>query len=276
MRRYFAGLLSLTLVLAGCGKSDDNKPTASNDSGTKSDSTKSTKDKDKDVSATKVEGWGNVKGQVVFVGDPPKQAELNVDKDKEACLAHGPLLDQKYVVDKDTKGVEYAVVWLTNPDGALPIKPELKEIKDKVVKLDQPTCQFIPHVLAMREGQELEVKNSAKISHNTSVNGGTLGPNFNEIIPPGETRTVKNFKAGLVNVSCTIHGWMKGYIRVFKHPYFAVTDAKGNFEIKDAPAGTWNLVVWQEDKGWVNGGKDGQPITIKKGETTTEKIDLKP
>ena len=53
------------------------------------------------------------------------------------------------------------------------------------------------------------------------------------------------------------------------------TDEKGNFEIKDAPAGTWNLVVWQEDKGLVK-GNDGQPITIKPGETTTEKVEMKP
>jgi len=279
MRRYFAGLVGLSLVLAGCGKTED-KAAKNDDAGTtKVEAVKPKKGGDKDTSATtKVEGWGNVKGQVVFVGDPPKPAELKVDKDQDACLAHGPLLDQKYVVDKDTKGVRYAVVWLAAPKGSLPIKPELKDAKPKKHERDQPTCQFEPHVMAIREGDEVVAKNTAKVPHNINVVGGVLGPNLNQIIQPGKDIEVKDFKASNapVNISCTIHGWMKGYIRVFKHPYFAVTDAKGNFEIKDAPAGTWNLVVWQEEKGWGNGGKEGQPITIKPGETVTEKIDLKP
>ena len=61
---------------------------------------------------------------------------------------------------------------------------------------------------------------------------------------------------------------MSGYIRVFKHPYFAVTDEDGRFDIKGAPAGKWNLVVWQENTGWVKGGKNGTPITIEADKTT--------
>ena len=50
-------------------------------------------------------------------------------------------------------------------------------------------------------------------------------------------------------MSCSIHGSMKSWMRVFNHPYFAVTDANGNFEIKNAPAGKLNLVSWQESTG---------------------------
>jgi plastocyanin len=276
MRRYFAGLLSLTLVLAGCGKTEDNKTAKNDDSGTKVESVKPKGDKGSSET-TKVEGWGNVKGQVVWAGDKlPERAPLKVDKDQDACLVKGPLLDQKYVVDKDSKGVEFTVVWLAPAKGALPIKPELKDAKPKKHELDQPTCQFEPHVMAIREGDEIVAKNTAKVPHNINVVGGTLGPNLNQIIAPGKDLDIKDFKASStpVSVSCTIHGWMKGYIRVFKHPYFAVTDAKGNFEIKDAPAGTWRLIAWQ-DEGWVN-GKDGQEITIKPGDTATAKIELKP
>ena len=65
---------------------------------------------------------------------------------------------------------------------------------------------------------------------------------------------------------------MRANIRVFDHPYFAVTNEKGEFEIKDAPAGKYRLVIWQ-DKGWVvteNGklGKFGIPIEIAADKTT--------
>jgi plastocyanin len=280
MRRYFAGIVGLSLVLAGCGKDDTKTSSPTTEAGNPT-AGKPGKGSDTSSETTKPAGWGSVKGQVVFVGDPPKPTELKVDKDQDTCHHEGgaPLLDQKYVVNKDTKGVQYAVVWLAAAKGKLPIKPELKEVSPKTIELDQPDCQFKPHVMGLRVGQELVAKNPAKISHNTKLECRPLGPDKNELIAAGKELVVPaaDFHAGtVVNVSCTIHGWMKGYIRVFDHPYFKVTDEKGNFEIKDAPAGTWKLIVWQEEKGWVN-GKDGQEITIKPGDTTDAgKIDLKP
>ncbi len=234
--------------------------------------------------AARAEGWGTIKGQVVWAGgNVPAREELKVDKDQEACLAHGPLLSEKYVVDPKTKGVRWVVVWLAdpnNPRATPPIKPELKEIKPKRVVVDQPTCQFEPHVLALREGQVLDVRNPAKVAHNVLVTSAGAGPNLNQIVPPGKDLEIPDFKAGRTasNIVCSIHGWMKGYVWTFNHPYFAVTDEHGNFEIKDAPAGTWNLVLWQEEKGWVTAGlRKGVPITVPAGGTADlGKIELKP
>ena len=69
-------------------------------------------------------------------------------------------------------------------------------------------------------------------------------------------------------VNCGIHGWMKGFIWVFDNPYFAVTDADGKFEIKNAPSGPVNLVVWQEEAGYGEGGKNGKTIQINPDITT--------
>ena len=69
---------------------------------------------------------------------------------------------------------------------------------------------------------------------------------------------------------------MKGYLFVFEHPYFAVTDDNGQFEIKLAPAGPVNIVLWHEETGWVVGRK-GKAIEIKAGaETDLGKIEVKP
>jgi hypothetical protein len=128
----------------------------------------------------------------------------------------------------------------------------------------------------MREGQTLVFKNSAAIPHNTKIDGELSdNPSLNQSIPPGKHLDVTGFKAtkaSAIPLSCTAHGWMSGYIRVYNHPYFAVTDADGKFEIKDAPAGKFRLVVWQEKVGWVVGdkapSKNGKPIEIKAGEPT--------
>ncbi len=69
---------------------------------------------------------------------------------------------------------------------------------------------------------------------------------------------------------------MKSWVRIFDHPYFALTDEDGKFEIKNAPAGKYNLVMWQGGVGWVNGGKNGQTIEIPAGGTVEVNEKLKP
>ena len=58
-------------------------------------------------------------------------------------------------------------------------------------------------------------------------------------------------------MKCNIHPWMKAYIAVFAHPYFAVTAADGSFDLKNVPPGTYTLVAWHELY-----GSSEQPVTI--------------
>jgi hypothetical protein len=227
------------------------------------------------VGALQAEGWGTIKGQVVWAGDKvPERAPLKVDKDQNDCLKNGPLLDDKLVVNPKNKGVRWAAVYLMSAGGfkkAIPIHPSLKEIKKKVVEIDQPCCLFEPHMMALRQGQTLVVKNSAAISHNVKVDPE---PSINQIVPPGGQLKLEDLKARALplSIACNIHGWMTGKVFVLPHPYFAVTDENGHFEIKDAPAGDFRLVVWHEEVGWAAGdgkpSKQGKKITIKYKETT--------
>jgi hypothetical protein len=234
----------------------------------------------------RAEGWGTIKGQVVWDGGAvPKPVVLNVDKDKEHCLSKGEILKEEYVVNPKNNGVKWVAVYLMSVDGLtkdIPIHPSLEKIEKPVVELDQPCCKFEPHMLALREGQTLLVKNSSPIAHNVNVTGGGI-PNFNQILPPGGQIKVADAKARPmpINVACNIHGWMSGKIFVLKNPYFAVTNDDGKFEIKNAPAGEYRLVAWHEGMGWVLGDKEpnkkGKKITIKDGGTTDlDKIPLKP
>lgn len=225
--------------------------------------------------------WGAIKGQVIFGGDQlPTPQALDVNKDKEHCLAQGKIFREEWVIDKDSKGVKWVFVWLAPPAGKkLPIHPSLKEPKEKQVTVDQPCCAFVPHALALRQGQELLVKNSSPIPHNVKWTGF---PPFNEsgnvIVPPGKSHTITGLRPQKVAlpIECNIHPWMKGWARVFPHPYFALTDAKGNFEIKDAPAGDWQVIMWHESAGWV-AGKDGKKVAVKAGAATDlGKVPAKP
>jgi hypothetical protein len=242
-----------------------------------------------DSSAVEGQGWGTVKGQIVFGGDKiPDNPPANVDKDKDACLSKGPILKNDLIVNKKNKGIRWALVWLTDENDAkstkeIPTHPSLKKIAPKV-EIDQPCCEFEPRVMGIQEGQDLVIKNSMSIAHNTYMNGGLLGPNINPLIPAKGDYVVakEKLKARYMPLlyTCSIHGWMRGYLGIFKHPYFVVTDADGNFTLKNAPAGKYRLMVWHE-QGWVINGpspdKRGRVIDIKaNGTTNVGKISFVP
>jgi hypothetical protein len=44
----------------------------------------------------------------------------------------------------------------------------------------------------------------------------------------------------------TIHPWMKAYLGVFEHPYFALSGADGRFTLKDLPPGEYTIKAWHE------------------------------
>jgi hypothetical protein len=223
-----------------------------------------------------------VKGTVVWAGPAvPAQAPLAVTKDQQACLAKGPILNEEVVVNPTNKGMANVFVWITDANGGKPPVPTaLAKPKVKEVELDQPTCAFEPHALAMQEGQTLIAKNSAPVAHNVNWLGSPAkNPGGNKIIPSGKEERISNLKADKkpVAVSCNIHPWMKAWVRVFDHPYYAVTDKDGNFEIKDAPAGKFKIWYWS-DTGWKDGAKgaNGFPIEIKASGTDLGKVEWKP
>jgi hypothetical protein len=227
--------------------------------------------------------WGTVKGQVVFGGaaiPEPKPVDVNNNQDKQHCLSQGSLLSDEWVVNKENKGVRWAFVWLAPATSSEPLRvhPSLKEIPKKEVEIDQPCCKFIPHALGLRQGQELLAKNSAPVAHNINWTG-LKNPGGNQLLPAGKSFTITNLVADRfpVKLACNIHPWMSAWIRVFDHPYFAVTDENGKFEIKLAPAGNYRLVSWQEVVGFGPGGRLGVPVTLRGGaDTDVGKLELKP
>jgi len=220
--------------------------------------------------------WGTVKGKVVWGGAKvPERTEIKVTVDQAHCLAKGKLLDEDLVVNAKNKGVKWVIVWLAADaeGGAPPIHPSLKDPKNKKVELDQPMCMFMPRAMAIQQGQDVHVKNSAPVNHNIQwVGDGVNNEGGNVTLPPGKEYTIKDLQAQPLPLTmrCNVHPWMSGRLAVFAHPYYAITDEDGNFEIKMAPAGKYRIIAWQEKVGYRNGreGKAGQEIEIKGGGTT--------
>src|SRR6185436_9620569 len=110
--------------------------------------------------------WGTVKGQIKLSATPEPR-KVDVNNDKEHCLSKGPLVYEDVVVNPKNKGVKNVIVWLrpdtTNRKDAFPqdkVHPSLAKAPAKNHVVDQPCCQFVPRVLAAREGDTIEFKNS--------------------------------------------------------------------------------------------------------------------
>lgn len=214
----------------------------------------------------------SLKGQVVLPADKPipARAAVNVTQDKDHCLSKGAILAEDIIVNPKNRGIANVVVWLRpddpNPRAEFPkdkINPADAQRKPADIVIDQPCCMFTPRVTIARVGDTIVVKNSAPVAHNffwTSANNGEL----NVTVPAsGQHKLAAPLVAENtpVGYKCTIHPWMNGWVRIFDHPYYAVTDADGNFEIKDVPAGTWKVVVWHEAKGFYKGREGRLGIT---------------
>lgn len=221
--------------------------------------------------------WGDIKGKVVWGGkEIPPEERIKVTVDQAHCLVanptadpcNGTILDEKLLINPKNRGIKNVYVWLINdPKNPLPINAAVDKFPKEVV-VDQPACAFFPRALALREGQKFIVKNSAPVQHNIRwIGDGVNNQGGNVTIKPGGKAEIDNLRAQRLPLllECNIHGWMKGRLAVFDHPYFAITDADGNFEIKGAPAGNYHIMYYHEDLGYGGGTKSGAPINIQPG-----------
>jgi hypothetical protein len=235
-----------------------------------------------------VPAWVTIKGQVVLpagLAIPARKPVpgANAAPCPQGCPKKGPILDEAVIIDPETRGIQNVVVWLRPANvkvaafAANEIHPADAKRKPEQHVIDQPCCMFTPRILAARVGDTILVKNPAPFVHNffwASVNNG----NFNQnMAANAQFRLPKPLVAETapIQYKCTVHPWMSGLVRIFDHPYYAVTDEKGNFEIKNAPAGNYRIQYWHENVGYL-GGKDGRfgtPLPIQAGAKGVMELD---
>jgi hypothetical protein len=193
------------------------------------------------------EEWGNVRGQVVFDGEPPVPKKLKITKDEAECARHN-LVDESIRVNAANHGLQNVMIYLY-PAAAqkVPIHPSYEAQAQTERELDNSACRFAPRVVLLRTKQTLVVGNSDPIGHNVMIDT-QKNPPINVTIPSGGS-TKKSFEMEErvpAPVACSIHPWMRGWVLIRENPYMAVTDENGWFEIQNVPVGTWEFVFWHE------------------------------
>jgi plastocyanin len=205
---------------------------------------------------------GEVTGTVTLSGTPPVFKSINMSAEPYCSKANPkPVMPQDVV---DTNGDLDNVIVYVKDDLS---KYSFDTPKDPVV-LNQRNCMYDPHVVALMAGQTLEVKNDDQTTHNIHPMPKD-NREWNTSQPPGAAPIDNSFARSevAIPVKCNVHPWMKGYIAVFKNPFFAVTTKDGKFDIKGLPPGTYTIEAWQEHYGTVD-----QQVTI--GPKETKSVDI--
>jgi len=197
-----------------------------------------------------VSSGGSISGTVKFAGTAPEPKPIEVTKDADVC-AKTPKFEESLVVGEGN-GLKNVVVSITNISSG-------KEFGDAMA-LDQKECLYTPHITLTQVGTELVILNNDGILHNIH-SYSEANPAFNQAQPKFRKKLKKKFdQPEIVRVECDADGWMKGWVVVMEHPYYAVSDGSGAFTLTDVPTGEYELKFWHEMLGEVM-----QNITVEAG-----------
>jgi hypothetical protein len=109
--------------------------------------------------------------------------------------------------------------------------------------MDQQNLAFVPQVLVVAVGSDVQFPNNDMVSH--QVYSFSPAKRFQLPLYKGAVHPPVNFdKPGLVVLGCNIHDQMVGYIYVTDAPYFAKTDAQGAARWSGIPADSYEVTLW--------------------------------
>jgi plastocyanin len=262
MKKFVASLFALTFVLAlACGKGkeaskeeegeDDVTQTASTAAASGTGGTAAPAAAAAAAPAANPDA-ATLTGTVKLDGVAPKMAPIQMSADPYCQSQHSTPALEPDVVAGAAGELANVFVYVENVSGtfAPPSTP---------VVLDQHGCQYSPHVNAVMVGQKLEIKNDDDTLHNVHAMP-TVNSQFNVGQPVKGMSSDKTFDKAEITpfkIKCDVHGWMRSYLAVMPHPFYAVSATNGTFTIPNLPPGKYNIVAWHEKL-----GQQKQEITV--------------
>jgi hypothetical protein len=191
---------------------------------------------------------GRVHGIVLFVGERPeaKTLDLNSDPYCQAFYEGKPSpRSERWVINAD--GALANV--LVHVAGGLPDRAWSPPAEARIVRIEG--CRFVPHVTAMMLGQWVEFHNHDQTMHSIHMNPA-INPQRG-VEQPWATGTVLTRwqptrpEIGILT-RCDAHAMMGCQLHILPHPFFALTNTQGEFEIINLPPGEYELAATHEVK----------------------------
>ena len=216
-----------------------------------------------DYTTTTVTSGGTIAGNVIYASAATTRQPVVVDEDVEVC-GKTPKLSADLIVNAENRGIQNVVVSITNIS-----KGKAWSLPEEELAISQQGCWFNPHVLIMPSGRSIDVLNTDGILHNFHTRGKKNRP-VNKAQPKFlKTLKVKFARADLVRVTCDVHKWMNAWIVVADHPYYALSDEAGAFQMENVPPGNYVVEFWHETL-----GKQTQTVTVAAGKSTQVDVTL--
>jgi hypothetical protein len=204
---------------------------------------------------------GTITGAIAYNGTPPAPKKIDTAADP-ACGAKNPNLSTE---DNVVTNGKLANVFVYVKEGTTAKGKKIGDYAWKTpssaIELDQNGCHYRPHVLGAMVNQDIQIKNSDPTTHNIHFTPKN-NPDWNQSQPNGAAPLMHKLARAevLVPVKCNQHPWMKAYVGVLKHPFFAVSAEDGSYTIKGVPAGKYTVVAWHE--GGATGTEKTMEVTV--------------
>jgi hypothetical protein len=193
--------------------------------------------------AETVANGGTITGTVKWSGPMQKDLSRPITKNADVC-------DPNHQMNRDLERLEIApdggvantVVFLKNIS-----KGKAMDLPAARQSLDQKNCRYEPHILLVPRDGNMQMKNSDTVLHNIHMVGAAV---YNLPFPLKDKVISRSMRRdGVIDLKCDAgHIWMNAEVLVVEHPYYAVTDQHGNFELKNVPPGEYVVTAWHE--GW--------------------------
>ena len=204
---------------------------------------------------------GTVTGVISYNGTPPAPKKIDTAADP-VCGQKNPNLVTDDTIVKDGKLANtFIYIKEGTVEGGKKVADYTWSTPTTAVQLDQNGCHYKPHVLGVQVNQKISITNSDATQHNIHPTP-KLNAEWNKTQPNGAPPIEASFNRPevLIPVKCNQHPWMKAYVGVLRHPFFAVSGEDGTFEITGVPAGKYTVVAWRE--GGANGTEKTMEVTV--------------
>lgn len=196
-----------------------------------------------DYEVTAVKNGGTITGTVKWSGPMPHLAMASINKDAPICdpTSH-KTRDLERLIIGSQAGVANTVVFLKDIS-----RGKTMDLPQQRRFVDQKLCRYEPHILLVPANSDLQMKSSDATLHTIHMDGAAT---YNLPFPFTNQMVARKMSTvGLVSLRCNGgHIWMNAEMFVVPHPYYAVTDENGKFELSDVPPGEYQVVAWHE--GW--------------------------
>jgi hypothetical protein len=190
-----------------------------------------------------VANGGTITGVVKWSGPAEKDISLPITKNPDVCDPSNQRNRnlERLEIGADG-GVANTVVFLKNIS-----KGKGMDLPAARQSLDQRNCRYEPHILIVPKEGSMQMKSSDPILHNIHMVGVAV---YNLPFPiQDKVLSRPMHRDGVIDLKCDAgHVWMNAEVMVVAHPYYAVTDSRGNFQLTNVPPGDYVITAWHE--GW--------------------------